>query len=66
MHLTDLNGKDVKIRGVFGARHTGQELFASPARAQPTIRDGWLWRDFIRVWPVNGTANVAGATATYR
>jgi hypothetical protein len=53
MDLTDLNGKDVKIRGVFGAGHTGQELFASPPCAQPTIRDGWVWRDFISVWPAN-------------
>jgi hypothetical protein len=65
MDLTDLNGKDVKIRGVFGAGHTGQELFASPPCAQATVRDGWVWRDFISAWPADGTASVANAIATY-
>jgi hypothetical protein len=61
--LGDLNGKEVRIRGAFNAGHTGQELFASPPCSQPTIRDGWVWRDFIRVYPAGGTTAVAGALA---
>ncbi len=63
--LTDLNGHEVKIRGAFIRGDTGQELFAWPPCPQPTVRDGWVWRDIIQVWPVDGQGSVTGALATY-
>ena len=63
--LTSLNGRDVKVRGAFIRGHTGQHLFASPPCATPTLRDGWIWRDFIAVWPANGMESVSGALASY-
>jgi hypothetical protein len=51
---------------VFSRGDTGQEIFAWPPCTQPTVRDGWVWRDFIRVWPVNGLHSVAPAFAQFR
>jgi hypothetical protein len=64
--LSDLNGREVKIRGGWGIGDAGQGLFASPACVEPIVRDGWTWRDTIRVYPANGRDSVAGVIAKYR
>jgi hypothetical protein len=66
MDLSDLNGKEVKIRGNFRWSHVGQELRATPVCEHPTIRDGWMWRDAISVWPAGGLDVVSGALAACR
>lgn len=64
--LSDMNDKEVKIRGTWGIGDTGQTLFASPACARPTIRDGWLWPDEIAVYPAGGRGSVTDVIAKYR
>jgi hypothetical protein len=64
--LSDLNGRDVNIRGVFASGDTGQVLFASPPCPQPTTRDGWAWRDVIRVYPADGRKSASATIADYR
>jgi hypothetical protein len=63
--LSDLNDKQVKVRGVWGIGDTGQTLFASPACALPTIRDGWQWPDVIEVYPAGGRESISDVIAKY-
>lgn len=64
--LSDLNDQEVKVRGTWGIGDTGQTLFASPACARPTIRDGWHWPDVIEVYPAGGRGSVSDVIAKYR
>jgi len=63
--LSELNGKEVKIRGVWAVGDTGQDFIAIPQCPQHTIRDGWIWRDIIDVYPADGRASVGGFIAKY-
>lgn len=64
-NLTNLNGHEIRVRGVFTRGHTGQALYASPPCERPIIRDGWVWRNWIQVYPVNGPESVAEALQRY-
>src|SRR5271169_1223730 len=57
--LTELNGRKVKIRGLWEIGDTGQTLWSVSSCEVPTIRDGWVWRDIIRVAPEHGSASIA-------
>jgi hypothetical protein len=61
--LTDINGKQVRVRGVIAIGDTGQGVFASPPCPAPTVRDGWCWQDVIAIWPAHGRAAAASTIA---
>jgi hypothetical protein len=55
--LSELNGKRVQVRAMWAAYSEGTEgrsLVAIPPCEQPTIRDGWLWKDTVDAYPVGG------------
>jgi hypothetical protein len=49
--LTELNGHEVSVRGVWLISDIGEVLWASPECAQPIVRDGWVWKNTISVVP---------------
>jgi hypothetical protein len=55
----ELNGKSVKIRGIWNFGDTGQELVAVTPCQHPTIRDGWLFPDTIEVVPRRGSLGLS-------
>ncbi len=61
---TDLNGKEVSVRGAIAVGDAMRDLFASPACAQRTVRDGWIWPDAISIWPMHGGLRTMGETIT--
>lgn len=48
-HLSELNGKTIKVRGSLSSADNGRLIWASPACSHPIVRDGWLWREIISV-----------------
>jgi hypothetical protein len=55
-HLDDLNGKEVRVRGTWTIGDTGEFLESSVGCESHTVRDGWMWKDFIYVMPLNKDA----------
>jgi hypothetical protein len=65
-HLSELNGKQVKIRGVWDIGDTGETLWSDATSCSaPTIRDGWKWRDIISLRPPEGGPGMAGSYEAY-
>ena len=66
----ELNGKAVKIRGVWGWSDSGSDLQAVIPCDRPTIVDGWLFSDTIDVnsgdWTVAGEYVGGGYVAKLR
>ena len=54
--LSNLNGKELSVRGSLVFGDTGQALLAIPPCDNPTVRDGWVWRDAIAVYPAGDHA----------
>jgi hypothetical protein len=52
--LSELANREVRIRGVWGVGDTGATLWADGRCPQPTIRDGWVWRDALELAPRMG------------
>jgi hypothetical protein len=49
--LDDLNGKEIKVRGVWQMGHTGRFIWSDVNCELPILRDGWVWKPFIQLWP---------------
>jgi hypothetical protein len=51
-HLSELAGKEVRVRGAWTSGETGEGIWPSPPCDHPTVRDGWIWKASIDVAPV--------------
>lgn len=47
--LSELNGKEVEIRGAWQAGDTGEWLWAPEPCSHPIVRDGWVWKNTISI-----------------
>ncbi len=50
-HLSEFNGKEVRIRAIWLSGDSESILWASPDCPHPIIRDGWVWLSSINVGP---------------
>lgn len=64
--LSELNGKTIAIRGVWGRSDAGQGLRASPACEIPTIRNRWGFFDEIDVIRDTSPESMTSYYAAYR
>ena len=63
--LSGLNGKQVRIRGVWSVGDAMSGLLAVPPCERPTVHDGWEFVDGISVSHKLGLRNLASAYAEY-
>ena len=50
-HLSELNGQEVRIRGIWFNGDSAEFLWSAPDCDHPVIRDGWIWGNTISVGP---------------
>ena len=49
--LSELNDREIKIRGYWLFSDNGEYLMATGDCGQKVVRDGWIWRNAINVGP---------------
>ena len=57
-HLSDLNGKEVRIKGAWRVGDSGEDLWALQPCFEPVIYGGWKWHEAIALGPEQGASRV--------